>query len=218
MSNLAAIRALVRSPWAITEDGRQEVIAAAIYALEAGPNAQPLRNARRAVTRDGVAIIPIDGPLSKSPSILSLLCGGSDYETIGHDFQVALADPEVKAIVFDVDSPGGETTGCDELAQAIFEARGQKPICAYVSGYCASAAYWLASSADQITIGKTSIVGSIGCYATLIDNTEALANAGLKKYDIVAEQSPYKVPDPASAEDRGRMRDVVTSLAAVFID
>jgi ClpP class serine protease len=49
-----------------------------------------------------------------------------------------------------IDSPGGEVNGANELAQAIYDARGKKPIVAYVGGAGASAAYWVASAADRV--------------------------------------------------------------------
>jgi ClpP class serine protease len=52
--------------------------------------------------------------------------------------------------------------GANELAQAIYEARGTKPIVAYVGGSGASAAYWIASAADRIVVSPTAVLGSIG--------------------------------------------------------
>jgi hypothetical protein len=60
-----------------------------------------------------------------------------------------MQDPGVRAVVLDLDSPGGEVNGCAELAEPIARYRGKKPLVAYVSGTGASAAYWLASACEE---------------------------------------------------------------------
>lgn len=207
----AALSALLGRSWAITEQGRQQVIAGVTYALQAR-DAPPLVQTRTACTRGSVAVIPVAGPLSKSPWWF-----GCDYETILKDFTAACEAPEVKAIVLDVDSPGGLTDGVHELSECIWASRGKKPIVAYVSGCAASAAYWIASACDRIVATQTAKVGSIGCFATLVDSSELMNSFGIKEYNIANEQSPYKVLDASKPEDRARVQTLVNQLASVFI-
>ena len=99
-----------------------------------------------------------------------------------------MADPAVKAIVLSIDSPGGTVDGTDNLANAIFAARGKKPIVALGDGTLASAAYWIASGADQIFASDNSAkIGSIGVVATHEDYSRAEENAGVKVTEITAE-------------------------------
>jgi len=208
----AAVSALLGSSWAITEQGRQQVIAAAVFALQAR-DPLPLNGTRRATVREGgVAVIPVSGVLFTKDA-----WWGSDYETILKDLTAALDNREVKAIVLDVDSIGGLVSGCHEASAAIFAARKKKPVVAYVGGSCASAAYWLTSAAERIVASPTALVGSIGCFATLVDDTEMLAKLGLKIFDVANDQSPHKILDPSKPADRDRARVIVTQQASVFI-
>lgn len=167
---------------------------------------------------NGVAIIPVCGPLARREDFISWLFGDATYEGIAAQFSQAIADDGVRAIVLDVDSPGGEVAGCSELSDLIFAARGRKPITAYVGGYGASAAYWLASAADRIVCSATALLGSIGVRTALVDQSKRDAAAGIKRIEIVSSQSPFKVTDPSKQEDLDRVQAQVDALAAVFVD
>src|SRR5690606_4285100 len=106
--------------------------------------------------------------------------GGTSTEQFGSWFDAALRDPAVSAIVIDVDSPGGTVTGVAELAEQIFEARGKKPIYAIANALAASAAYWIASAAEELWVTPSGDVGSIGVYAMHEDISEMEAEMGLK--------------------------------------
>ena len=71
------------------------------------------------------------------------------------NFTQALEDDSIQGIVLNIDSPGGQMNGTNELANMIFAARGTKPITAYVGGLGASGAYWIASAADEIAVDAT---------------------------------------------------------------
>ncbi len=187
-------------------------------ALQSKPG-QPL--ARVSTVREGVAIIPVCGPLSRASSpiqeILSLLGGGSSYETIRKDLQAAIEDPRVHSILLEIDSPGGDVNGAGELAQAIYEAGKSKEVRCYVQGTCASAALWIASGAKEIVCSPTAEIGSIGVCQLWIDDSKMLANAGIKEHLIVSAQSPLKSFDPSSEDDRARVQAKLNQLADIFI-
>lgn len=197
---------------AISEAGLREVTLALM-----SKEAPPLRASYTSSKVGGVAVIPVQGPLSTKNSWLAQLFGASNYEAIAHDLQVALSDEEVSAIVFDIDSPGGDTTGCAELSKLIYEARDRKPMVAYVSGGMCSAAYWIGSAAHEIVANPASILGSIGVRTMMVDVSKALEAAGIARYDIVSDQSPHKVLDAAKPADRERATAMVTQLADVFV-
>jgi ClpP class serine protease len=165
----------------------------------------------RATIRDGVAIIPIRGPLFKRANLMTTHCGATSYESILKDFHQMLASPKVKCIVLDIDSPGGEANGCSELADAIFSARGQKKVLAYVGGTGASAAYWIASACEKIHASDSAIVGSIG--------VQSIVQTGAKDGQIrfVSSQSPNKNPDPATEDGAKEVQSVVDALAEIFV-
>lgn len=128
----------------------------------------------------GVAIIPVSGTLIHKAGYIGMRCGNTGYDGIGASLEMALADPAVRAIAFDFDSPGGEISGCHDLAAKIRAARGPKPIWAIVDEVAASAAYWLASACDKIVLTETAFVGSIGVVGLHMDQSAMLADAGIK--------------------------------------
>lgn len=213
MSINAAVAEFIRGPLAISEQGIRKLADLALHAREA----TPLKGTRKALMRGSVAVLPLNGPLSRQASLFSEFFGASSYETLRKDFEAALENPDVSAIVFDCDSPGGEVAGCGELSKAIFEARGKKQITAYVSGDLCSAAYWIGSACDRIVADPSSTIGSIGVRTVMVDWSDAEKNAGIVSYDIVSDQSPYKVPDAAKSSDRARVKASMTSIADVFI-
>lgn len=81
---------------------------------------------------------------------LTYVLGGTALDILAKDFRTALENSDVRAIILDFDSPGGIAVGPAEMADMIFNARGNKPIISYVGRNCCSAAYWLASAADTL--------------------------------------------------------------------
>ena len=83
----------------------------------------------------------------------------------------AVDDAGVRAILLDIDSPGGETTGCFELADYIYSIRGIKPVYAAANDIALSAAYAIASAASRVFVTRTGAVGSVGVYALHVDQS-----------------------------------------------
>jgi signal peptide peptidase SppA len=223
---MKTIPAPLLAPWAITPAGlelvvgvwsRGEIYADRVVEALQAREGQPLQNTHAVDVRGGVAIIPVCGPLMRHADMFSAISGATSYETLRKDLQTALDDRSVNAILLDVDSPGGEVHGCGELSAALFAARGKKPIRAYVSGTCASAAYWIASACDEIVIDASAMVGSIGVRTLLVDGSKADELAGVKQYNIVSSQSPFKVVNPSVEADRERVLETVNAMAAVFV-
>jgi ClpP class serine protease len=92
-----------------------------------------------------VAVLPIFGVLQPQATWLTKALGWTSYEQLAADIRDAAGKAEVKAIILLVDSPGGSVLGAEEAAQAIYLARGSKPIYAFTRGMNASGAYWLSS-------------------------------------------------------------------------
>jgi len=84
---------------------------------------RPLDNTRTVSVRDGVAIIPVSGPIFRFASFFTRVSGATSVEDLGLDLKTALDDPEVTSILFDVDSPGGQVSGVQEFSRMIFEAK-----------------------------------------------------------------------------------------------
>src|SRR5690606_4035038 len=113
---------------------------------------QRLESARTVSVRDGVAIVPVVGPIFRYANLFTEISGATSTQVLATDIRAALDDPNIKAIILNIDSPGGIASGINELAEMIYEGRARKRIVAYGGGTVASAAYWIASAANEIVI------------------------------------------------------------------
>lgn len=215
-----AFQFLCEENWAINEEhlrlGAQMVFREHIPDFEAvaAKRAKMLDGTRAAKLREGgIAVIEIIGPITRHASYFSDWCGGATVETLAQDFNAALNDPSINAIVFKVDSPGGSVTGINEFAQMIFEARGKKPVVAYGDGLVASAAYWITSACEELVMDNTAIAGSIGVISR-VSNPDAERSRDIT---FVSSQSPNKNAKPNTTHGAAQIQQLIDDLADVFI-
>lgn len=128
-------------------------------------------------------------------------------------------DPEIGTIVLDIDSPGGVVTGTPEAADAIFAARKRKKVVALVNPLAASAAYWLASQAEEIIAVPSADIGSIGVFMMHTDCSKMMGDMGVKPTYIFAgkykvEGNPY---EPLTEEAKAYLQSEVDSIYAAFL-
>lgn len=217
-----ALDVLVEQHWAMLPSALEQMLAI-VTRDNLSPEAvaaklgRPLDNTRRVTVRDGVATVPVRGPLFRYANLFTEISGATSYEILARDLTTALEDPNVRVVLLAIDSPGGEVNGCQEFAELVFEARKQKTIVAHVSGLGASGAYWIASAAGRVVASETAIIGSIGCAATFVDTKGAEEMAGVRVIDIISSQSPKKHPDPADDAGRSQIQRTIDALAAVFV-
>ena len=208
-------------PWVIQQESLETILA--IADRYGNPEAvqaklgRPLDNTRTVSMRDGVAVIPITGPIFRYANLFTEISGATSTSVLATDIQTALDNPYVRGIVLDIDSPGGEATGINELANLIRAGRSVKPIKAYAGGLMASAAYWLGSAADEVIVDETAMLGSIGVVMSYLDTTERDAKAGVRRVEIVSSASPDKRLDPATEDGRNKVQSVVDGLADLFV-
>src|SRR5262249_48344987 len=122
---------------------------------------------------NGTAILPVFGTLVQRATGLDAPSGLTSYVQLAAEFEQALSDPEVRQILFQIDSPGGEASGLFDLTDQIMQARGRKPVVAFADGMAASAAYAIASAAGKFYVSQSAIVGSIGVVLEHIDMSQA---------------------------------------------
>lgn len=212
------LNAISRAAWLITEDALRTILEVAarenpsVEAI-AAQLGRPLDNTRIVTVRDGVAVIPVTGPIFHYADFFTEVSGATSIETLARDFTTALRDPAVHSILLEIDSPGGEAGGVSEFANMVYTARGQKPMVAYVSDVGASAAYWIASAADEIVIDDTAVVGSIGAVAVVPDPSKSTG----RTIQIVSSQSPKKRADPTTEGGRSQIQAMIDALADVFV-
>ena len=161
----------------------------------------------------GVGIIHISGIISRHADMFAsfLGMGSAAIENIAKDFQSLLDNEEIKSIILDFDTPGGAITGVNELAEIIYNARGIKPIKAYVTGMACSAGYFLAAACDEIIIDEMGSVGSIGVMRVVSKQND-------KSVIFKSSQSPMKNIDGESEQGRAEYQAKVDYLASIFID
>lgn len=140
--------------------------------------------------RDGVAVVPLKGIMAREISALDKACDGVDVDEVAELLRKADNDPEVRAIVLSVDSPGGSVNGTEELAATI--ASLEKPVVSHTAGMAASAGLWAFSQADARYISESAQVGSVGVYMALLDQSGNYAAQGLRRDVIKSEGSPLK--------------------------
>ncbi|WP_240488147.1 MULTISPECIES: S49 family peptidase [unclassified Halomonas] len=205
--------------WLMTAEALDTVMAIAaregdVQALEAKLG-RPLDNTRSVTVRNGVAIIPVSGPIFRHANLMTEISGATATGSLATDIQAALDNPSVNTLVLDIDSPGGEATGINELAEMIYQARGTKPIKAYVGGQAASASYWIASAADEVIVDDTAQLGSVGVVLSLRKRED---RPGEKSYEIVSSNAPNKRPDLETEAGRAQLQTRTDELANVFLD
>lgn len=182
MKHRADLKSMLSAPWALFPRTLTRIVEAARSAdpaLAAGVvQTEGTHDAGNRV--GGVAIIPVYGVIEHHSDWLMEWFGGTSVDGLRESLHAALVDPQVRAVLLDVDSPGGTVAGITELAAEIRNARGgTKPIVAIANAFAASAAYWLASQADEVVITPSGYVGSIGIYAVHQDISRMLEEAGV---------------------------------------
>ncbi len=124
----------------------------------------------------------------------------------------------VKGVVIAINSPGGTTTGSEELFHGIQDLASKKPLVAFVDGTAASGAYITALAADRIVARETSIVGSIGVLFQYPDFSGILGKVGVgieevKSSPLKAEPSGFH---PTTPEARAVLQSVVNDTYTWF--
>lgn len=208
---------ILARPWAMTEEALQVVLAIAERrndppeAVEARLG-RPLDNAHKVTVRDGVAIVPVVGPISRHADLFTEISGATSIETLARDFRTAIDDRSVKAVILDVDSPGGTVAGVSEFASQVRAARGTKPVVAYVGSQAASAGYWIACAADRVVADSTAMLGSIGVVMGVPRKKAS------DPIEIVSSQSPHKRPDIETEAGKAQIQATADDLADLFVD
>lgn len=229
------LRAVYAQPWAIQPEKLEEILgflelkAAGIgpapetrAEIEAAAQVAQVRAKNSAAMGGGaIAVLPLYGIISHRANMTESISGpgGTSTAIFGEQFRQAMSDPNVKAIVLDVDSPGGSIDGVPELAEEILGARGVKPVTAVANTLMASAAYWIAASASEIVASPSAMVGSIGVYSAHTDVSKAAEQEGVKVTLISAgkyktEGNPY---EPLGDDARASMQAMVNEYYGMFV-
>lgn len=140
-----------------------------------------------------VAVLPIRGVMAQRMNMLQDFSGGSSTEKIGKQYDAAIDDDSVGAVLLDVDTPGGSVYGVQELADKIREGATRKPVYAISNALCASAGYWVSTAVGKgnFCMTPSGEVGSIGVLAYHVDYSKQNEIVGAAPTYIYAGK--YKV-------------------------
>lgn len=132
------------------------------------------------VVDGGIAVIPIEGTLVHKGAFVGQSSGDTSYQGIQTQVSRALKSDKVKAVVFEVDSFGGEVSGAFETADMIHALSLVKPTVSILTDFALSAGYLMASAARTIVMPETGRAGSIGVIRMHVDYERKLDNEGVK--------------------------------------
>ena len=138
-----------------------------------------------------VAVIPVQGVMSRRGYY------GTSTIAVARAMEAAADNPEVSAILMDVDSPGGSAYGTPELSATVSRVREAKPVVAVANTMAASAAYWVLSAATRAVVTPSGDVGSIGAFILHASMKNMLAQGGIDVSIIrsvpgKADANPYE--------------------------
>ncbi|WP_300786682.1 S49 family peptidase [uncultured Desulfovibrio sp.] len=207
--------------WAMQPDALT-ALADALRRHPAGPSVprtDPGEEPAPYALRDGLAIVSVRGPLSKEGLHFGSLRLLDSMRRLAAALGAAAADPAVRAILLDVDSPGGTVDGIEELAEAVQHAAAARPLYAFADGLMASAAYWLSAGAREIAAPATAQVGSIGVVSLHREISRALDTSGVTCTVLTAGH--YKAAgnpvEPLSDEMRAYLQSGIDAVYELFL-
>jgi signal peptide peptidase SppA len=170
--------------------------------------------------RGGVAVIDINGSIVTAKIPLWFFYGDVTYESIVDAVEAAVEDKDVHAVLLRFNSPGGTVTGCAEAAAKLNRLAndGGKPVVAHCQ-MADSAAYWLASTANEIFVDPTGEVGSIGVICVHWDYSKLFEKAGVAATPIFAgdhkaDGHPYA---PLDKDAKARIQAEMDYLRDIFV-
>lgn len=198
----------------LAEDTGERIFAIDAERVAAGP-----RDAAQG--GGGIAVIGLQGVLTPR-GLTSFYTGRTivpGMDTFRGAIAQAAANPDVAAIVLDVNSPGGTYAATPETAEAVRRAAEQKPVIAVVDTLCASAAYFIASQATEIAVTPSGELGSIGVLAVHAEESKLLEEIGIKVTVVrsrasKADVNPY---EPLTDEARAALEASVMDADAEFL-
>ena len=220
------LQAVFNSPWAILPETLATIMEIVRYRADGGVlTAEEIQarigSARRPVARQAgsIAVLPLHGPIAQRMNLMTAVSGGTSTEIFGRQFAALIAEPSIKAVVIEVDSPGGSVFGVDELATEMFKSRGTKPIIAQVNSMMASAAFWIGAAADEVVVTPGGFVGSVGVIMPHTDTSVRDEKEGVKTTLISAGKFKTEASEfePLSDEAKESLQGIVDGVFDAFV-
>jgi signal peptide peptidase SppA len=191
-----------------------------VHAFDPEGAARAKQNTLRTAESSNMFVVPVIGTLTQRGEMVGSAHTRSTAD-IAAEVRAAVMQPNVDAVLLEIDSPGGEVFGVPEAWTSIRESGRMKPVVAHANSVAASAALYLGSAANEFWVTPSGTVGSVGVYALHVDVSKALEQMGEAWDFIVAEKSPYKIEGnpagPLTDEARGHMQREVNRYMDMFV-
>jgi protease-4 len=171
-----------------------------LFALPALPQLRP----------QTIAVVDVQGAIG--PSVRPL-----EYSRL---FMRLRDEDSVRAVVLNIDSPGGSATGSDLMTRAVYRLREEKPVVAFVGGLGASGGYMLASAAHHIIALPAALVGAIGVIAYRPLVFDALDKIGVQMHVSKSGRlkdmlSPFR---EATEEEQAKEQRIIDAMYDLFVE
>lgn len=179
--------------------------ATASFSSDGGRVSRPYR------VENGIAVVPVVGTLVHKLGTMKPYSGMTGYDGITKNLQMAIADADVKGIMLDIDSPGGQVAGAFDCADMIARMRQKKPIWALSNDMACSAAMLIASACTRRMVTQTGRMGSIGVLMAHASYAGQLEKRGVDITLIFSgghkvDGNPYEsLPEAVRAEFQAKM-------------
>jgi len=167
-------------------------------------------------TQDGARIIPLQGPITRGLGLMGMFFGMADTDRFKGWVESAANDPRVTTIALHIQSPGGDAIGCLEAAQAVAAAAKVKPVIAFCDDVMASAAYFIGAGATSVIVAPSSLIGSIGTYVVLADDSDYWKRLGVDFMVLRSGKFKGAGIDGYSPEQIANIQRMVDSFGAQF--
>lgn len=228
------LRAFASQPWFIDPRQAEKIVAVLMLRAQhlprdpefqrwSGPNAaaegdQPPASARR----QNIKVLTLQGIIAPRATMVDDISGppAASLERFIREFDQAAQDRSVGAIVINIDSPGGQVDLVPETAARIRAAHDpSRPIIAVANTLAASAAYWIATAADELVVTESGEVGSVGVWSMHEDVSVALAQEGISV--TLISEGPRKVEgnpfEPLGADARAHLQETTRHYYDMFV-
>ncbi len=177
------------------------------------------RRTKPAPKGSGIALLTLWGVLVAYDSVLTWLGIGTSVSAFRNSVRAAAADPSVRGLLVDVNSPGGHVDQIPETHALLRQVREKKPVVMAISGTAASAAYWLASAGTQIIATPSANIGGIGVFAERVSLARRLDQDGIDVAVISAgkHKADGHPATTMSDDERAALQKRVDETYGVFV-
>ncbi len=147
--------------------------------------------------------------------------GGMAADKVAAAFRAAIKDPDVSAIVFRIDSPGGAPTAAETIRRTVLQAREKgKPVVVSMGSTAASGGYWIAAAADKIVAQPATLTGSIGVFGgkfVLKDFLEKIG-VGIETMGSGEDASMWSATAPFTESQKAKFDRQLGDIYDAFIE